>query len=59
MAEGRYSSTSDLMRRRQEEEAQLAALQAAIDKGQESGVDPRAVPEIFESIRREYHEKHG
>ena len=63
VAEGRYSSTSDLvrdlMRRRQEEEEQLAALQAAIDKGRASGIDPRPVSEIFESIRQEYHAKHG
>jgi len=63
VAEGRYSSTSDLirdlLRRRQEEEEQLAALQAAIDKGRASGIDPRGVPEIFADVRREYHAKHG
>ena len=63
VAEGRYSSTSDLirdlLRRRQEEEAELAALQAAIDKGRASGIDPRSVSEIFEDVRREYHAKHG
>jgi antitoxin ParD1/3/4 len=63
VAEGRYSSTSDLirdlMRRRQEEEAQLAALQAAIDKGRASGVDPRPAAEIFESIKNDYRAKHG
>jgi antitoxin ParD1/3/4 len=36
VAEGRYSSTSDLVRdlirRRQDEEADLAALQAAVDE---------------------------
>jgi antitoxin ParD1/3/4 len=57
VAEGRYSSTSDLIRdlirSRQDEEAQLASLQAAIDKGRASGVDPRPVAEIFESIKRE------
>lgn len=63
VAEGRYSSTSDLvrdlMRRRQEEEAELAALQAAIDKGRASGIDPRPVAEIFESIKSDYRAKHG
>jgi antitoxin ParD1/3/4 len=63
VAEGRYSSTSDLIRdlirSRQDEEAQLAALQAAIDKGRASGVDPRPVAEIFESIKRDYNTKHG
>ena len=63
VAEGRYSSTSDLIRdlirSRQEEEAQLAVLQAAIDKGRASGEDPRPIAEIFESVRREYHAKHG
>jgi antitoxin ParD1/3/4 len=63
VAEGRYSSTSDLVRdlirRRQEEEAQLAALQAAIDKGRASGVDPRPVAQIFEDVVRKYHQKHG
>ena len=63
VAEGRYSSTSDLVRdlirRRQDEEEQLAALQAAIDKGRASGIDPRPVAEIFESIKRENRAKHG
>lgn len=63
VAEGRYSSTSDLVRdlirRRQEEEEQLAALQAAIDKGRASGEDPRPVSQVFGDIRREYHDKHG
>jgi antitoxin ParD1/3/4 len=51
VAEGRYSSTSDLvrdlMRRRQEEEAQLAALQAAIDKGRASPALPGTHSEII------------
>jgi antitoxin ParD1/3/4 len=63
VAEGRYASASDLVRdlirRRQDEEAELAALQAAIDKGRSSGIDPRPVAQIFADIRREYHEKHG
>lgn len=56
VAEGRYSSTSDyirdLMRRDQEYAAKLAVLQAEIDKGFASGVDPRPVDEIFEDIRQ-------
>ena len=63
VAEGRYSSTRDLIRDlircRQDEEAQLASLQAAIDQGRASGADPRSVSEIFANIRHEYHEKHG
>ena len=63
VAEGRYSSTSDLVRdlirSRQDEEAQLASLQAAVDKGRASGIDPRNMSEIFEDVKREYHEKHG
>ena len=63
VAEGRYSSTSDLVRdlirRRQEEEEQLAALQAMIDKGRASGVDPRPVTQIFDDVIAEYHQKHG
>ena len=54
VAEGRYSSTSDLvrdlMRRRQEEEAELASLQAAIDKGRASGIDPRPATEVLRDI---------
>lgn len=63
VAEGRYASASDLvrdlMRRRQEEEEQLSALQAAIDKGRASGIDPRKPSQIIDDIIREYHEKHG
>jgi antitoxin ParD1/3/4 len=63
VAEGRYSSTSDLirdlMRRRQEEEAQLAALQAAIDKGRESPPLKGSPTEIIEGVIEEYHAKHG
>ena len=54
VAEGRYSSTSDLvrdlMRRRQEEEAALAVLQAAIDEGRASGRDPRPADEVLREI---------
>ncbi len=61
VAEGRYSSTSDLVRdlirRRQEEEERLAALQAAIDKGRASPPDPRSVAEIFADVQREVDER--
>lgn len=62
VAEGRYSSTSDLirdlMRRGQEEEERLAALQAAVDKGRASGIDPRPVSQIFDDVIAQYHAKH-
>ena len=57
VAEGRYSSTSDLirdiMRRVQDEEAELAALQAAIDKGRASGIYPGTPSEIIAGIKAE------
>jgi antitoxin ParD1/3/4 len=63
VAEGRYSSPSDLvrdlMRRKQDEEEELARLQAAIDKGRASGVDPRSVREIFDDVIEEYHARNG
>ncbi len=63
VAEGRYSSTSDLvrdlMRRRQDEEAALADLQAAIDKGRASGVYPGKPSEIIAEIKAENRRKHG
>lgn len=63
VAEGRYSSTSDLvrdlMRRRQEEEEQLAALQAAIDKGRASPPLKGTPSEIIADVIAEYHAKHG
>jgi len=63
VAEGRYSSTSDLVRdlirSRQDEEAQLAALQAAIDKGRASGVDPRPASEVLREIMVKNRATHG
>lgn len=54
VAEGRYSSTSDyvrdLMRRDQEHAAKVATLQAEIDKGLASGIDPRSKEEIFAEL---------
>ena len=63
VAEGRYSSTSDLvrdiMRRVQNEEAELAALQMAIDKGRASGIYPGTPSEIIADIKAENRKKHG
>ena len=63
VAEGRYSSTSDLirdiMRRVQDEEAELAALQAAIDKGRASGIYPGTPSGIIAEIKAENRRKHG
>jgi antitoxin ParD1/3/4 len=63
VAEGRYSSTSDLvrdiMRRVQDEEAQLAELQAAIDKGRASPPLPGTHSDIIAGVIAEYHDKHG
>lgn len=55
VAEGRYSSTSDyvrdLMRRDQDAANEAAWLQAEIDKGRASGVDPRSPAQIFADVR--------
>ena len=55
VAEGRYSSTSDyvrdLMRRDQEYAEKLAWLQAAIDKGRNSGISKRTVRDIIAASR--------
>ena len=63
VTEGRYSSTSDLVRdlirSRQDEEAALAVLQAAIDKGRASGIYPGTPAEIIAGIKAEYRAKHG
>jgi len=51
VAEGRYSSASDyirdLLRQDQDRAAELRWLQAEIDKGRASPIDPRSVKEIF------------
>jgi len=51
VAEGRYSSASDyirdLLRQDQDRAAELRWLQAEIDKGRASSIDPRPVREIF------------
>lgn len=58
VAEGMYASTSDymrdLLRRDHEAAAELAWLQAEIDKGVASGIDPRPVEQIFADIRAKY-----
>lgn len=63
VADGRYASASDLirdlMRRRQEEEASLALLQEAIDKGRASPVLDQSPAQIFADVVTEYHNKHG
>lgn len=63
VAEGRYSSTSDLIRdlirTRQSEEEQLAAIQAAVDKGRASAVDPRPMAQIFADVTRDSRTQHG
>lgn len=63
VAEGRYSSTSDLVRdlirSRQDEEAQLAVLQAAIDKGRASGICPGTPSEIIAGIKAENRKRYG
>jgi antitoxin ParD1/3/4 len=55
VAEGRYSSTSDyvrdLVRRDQEREEKLRALQSAIDEGRASGVSERDPFEYLEELR--------
>lgn len=63
VAEGRYASTSDylrdLMRRDQDAAAELAWLQAEIDKGIASGIDPRPVSQIMQDIRAKYLTQNG
>lgn len=63
VAEGRYSSTSDLVRdlirSRQDEEAQLAILQAAVDKGRVSAIDPRPIAQIFRDVTGDDPGPHG
>ena len=53
---GRYSNASDyvrdLIRRDQEREGKLVALQRLIEEGEESGTSPRTVEDIRASARR-------
>jgi len=52
---GRYASSSDyvrdLIRRDQNAEAELVALQAALDRGRASGVSARSVRDIIAAKR--------
>ena len=54
--EGRYSTTSDyvrdLIRRDQDSQTGVKALQAAIDDGLASGISRRTIDEIFAEARR-------
>ena len=43
---------ADLLRQKREEAEETAYLQAAIDKGLASGVDPRSSDEIFRDLFR-------
>lgn len=51
VAEGRYSSTSDyvrdLIRRDQERADELAALEAALDAGEKSGISTRTIDDVI------------
>ena len=53
--QGRYSTTSDyvrdLIRRDQDAQSGLKALQTAIDEGLASGVSPRSLDEILAEAR--------
>ena len=53
--QGRYSTTSDyvrdLIRRDQDNQAGVKALQAAIDEGLASGLSPRSLDEILAAAR--------
>lgn len=55
VAEGRYSSTSDyvrdLMRRDQEAEEARQLLQAAVDRGRNSGISNRTIADIIAESR--------
>lgn len=52
---GRYSTTSDyvrdLIRRDQDQQSGVKALQAAIDEGLASGLSPRSLDEIMSEAR--------
>lgn len=60
---GRYSNASDyvrdLIRRDQEREAKIAAMQTLIDEGLASGESERSLDEILDDARRRAREKHG
>lgn len=45
---------ADLLRQKREEEEDRAYVQAAIDEGLASGVDPRPAEQIFAEVRAKY-----
>jgi antitoxin ParD1/3/4 len=53
--EGRYTSASDVVRAGlrllEEQEAKLAALRAALDDGERSGVSDRTVKDIWAAVK--------
>lgn len=55
VSEGRYSSASDVVRAGlrllEEQEAKLAALQAALIDGEESGASGRSVHDIWAAVK--------
>ena len=63
VGDGHFSSASDYVRdliRREAQKAEaLAELQAALDKGLASGIDPREPAQIFSDIRAKYASAHG
>ncbi len=56
VAEGRYSSTSDyvrdLIRRDQERADELAALEAALNVGEKSGISTRTIDDMITANRK-------
>ena len=55
MSEGRYGSASDVVRAGlrllEEQETRLAVLRAALIEGEESGVSPRGVDDIWQAVK--------
>jgi antitoxin ParD1/3/4 len=45
---------ADLARRDREQAEDLAYVQAALDEGDASGIDPRSIDEIFDEIEAKY-----